>query len=90
MERKAKAGQMATGRQLLHMVYAYYRISEVDGALLDLEDLMNVRLHADDLRSFLTDWENVLTTMASPPQEMVLETLFRKQLSKTRCRTTSD
>ena len=82
MERPAKAGKMATGRQLLHMVYSYYRISEVDGALLDLEDLMNVRLHGDDLRSFLTDWENVLTTMAVQPQEMVLDTLFRKQLSR--------
>ena len=55
---------MATGRQLLYLVYEYYKISEVDGALLDLEDLMNVRLHGDDFRSFLTDWENVMTTMA--------------------------
>ena len=62
-DRKAQFGKLVTGKQMLFMVFEHYRISAEDGALLDLEDLMCVRLHNDDLRSFLTDWENALTAM---------------------------
>ena len=65
----------------MHMVYEHYRISAVNGALSDLED-MCVRLRNDDLLSFLTDWENVLTAMTTQPSDSVPETLFRKQLSR--------
>ena len=74
MERKAKAGKMVTCRQMLFLVYEQYRISEVDGALLGLEDIMLVRLHNDDLRNFLYDWENVLAAIADQPSDDVLET----------------
>ena len=82
MDRKAKAGKLVTGRQMLFLIYEQYRISEVDGALLDLEDLLHVRLHNDDLRNFLNDWEHVLTGMRQLPDEELLETLFRNQLDK--------
>ena len=80
MDRKAKAGKMVTGRQMLFLVYEQYRISEVDGALLGLEDLMHVRLHNDDLRNFLYDWENVLAAIADQPSDDVPETFFKQQL----------
>ena len=81
-DRKAHDGKYVTGRQMLFMIFEHYRISAEDGALLDLEDLMCVRLHNDDLRSFLSDWENVLTAMKDVPNVSILETLFRKQLTR--------
>ncbi len=82
METRAKTGRMLTGRQMLLMVYDHYKISEVEGALLDFEDLTMVKLQGDDLQGFLTDWENVLAVIAEQPSQTVLETLFRKQLTK--------
>ena len=43
---------------------------------------MQVRLYQDDLRSCLADWDNVLAAIAERPTENVLETLFKRQISK--------
>ena len=62
-EQKAQKGTLVTGRQILLMVHQHYKISATDGALLKFQDLLEVKLHNDDLRSFLQDWETVLTQM---------------------------
>ena len=62
------------------MVYEHYKVSAVDGAVLELQDLMCVRMHNNDLRSFLHDWETVLVGMRKVPDDDVLETLFREQI----------
>ena len=66
----------------MFMAYDQYSISEVDGALLDLEGLMCVSLHNEELRSILTDWENVFAAITAQPDKTVLETSFRKQLTR--------
>ena len=48
---------MMTGRQILLMIYDHYRVTEVDNNILDLEDLIAVKMVGDDLRRFYDDWE---------------------------------
>ena len=51
-EKLATAGRMMTGRQLLLMIYSQYRVTEVDNNILDLEDLISVKMNGDDLMRF--------------------------------------
>ena len=81
-EEKAKAGTMMIGRQMLLKVYEQYSISDVEGALLSFEDLLQVQLHQDDLRNFLADWENVLSAIKARPDDTIPETLFKKDQQK--------
>jgi hypothetical protein len=79
-EQSALKGFFRKGRQALRMIYDHYRISETEGSLLELQDLMKVSLKKDNLRSFLMDWEHVFTGMNPLPDVAVLETLFRMQI----------
>ena len=49
-ERYAWANKFLKGRQILWQIYKHFKISEADGALLDLQDLFAVTLHGDQLR----------------------------------------
>ena len=40
MEKAALRGQFLKGRQMLLMFYQHYQISEVDGQMLDFQDLL--------------------------------------------------
>jgi len=82
-EEHAKSrGLMLTGRQILFLLYHHYRTTEADGEMLDLQDLMAVRLANDDLRKFLNDWEMTLTGMKAAPDMKLCETLFIRELKK--------
>ena len=50
--------------------------------MLDLQDLMAVRLSNDDLRKFINDWEMTLTGMKAIPDVKLCETLFTRELKK--------
>ena len=67
------------GRQILWLIYQHYRTTEAEGQMLDLQDLMAVRLQHDDARKFLNDWEMTLQGMREAPTESVLETFFKKE-----------
>ena len=81
-EKLAEKGIFMKGRRALRMIHDHYRISETEGALLELQDLLKVSVKGDNLRSFLMDWEHVLTGMNPVPDVAVLETLFRLQVAK--------
>ena len=46
-ERMAMKGVFMKGRQALKLVYDHYKISETEGALWELQDLMKVTLQGD-------------------------------------------
>ena len=81
-ERLALLGLFLKGRQILFRMYQHFRISEAEGSVLDFQDLMQVRMKNDDLRTFLTDWEMVLTGMARIPDEDILEAMFKSQVQR--------
>ena len=76
-EEYATRGMLLKGRQILWLVYQHYKTSEVEGDMLDMQDLLAVRMVSEDLRKFLNDWEMTLAGMRVVPQMELLETLFK-------------
>ena len=56
-EEYATKGMLLKGRQILWLVYQHYKTSEVEGEMLEMQDLLAVRMVSEDLRKFLNDWE---------------------------------
>ena len=82
MEESASKGEFLKGRQILLLLYQHYKISEVDGQMLDFQDLLAVHMVGEELRRFMNDWEMTVTGMRKLPEEDVLETLFRRQIQR--------
>ena len=72
------------GRQVLLMFEQYFKTNEEAGALYGTEDLLQVRLQSDDLKSFLQNWDAVIAGMKRIPDENTLKDLFLRQLRKSR------
>ena len=79
-ETAIKAGQMLRGREILHMVYEHFSLSEKEGALYDTEDLLSVRMRANDAVEFISNSDSVLAGMRTRPNEETLEVLFLQQV----------
>ena len=45
------------------MIYHHFRVTEVDNTILDLDDIIVVKMVGDDLRRFYDEWEMALTGM---------------------------
>ena len=67
---------MLNGRQIGWLIYEHFRLSEVEGSLLEFEDLMSVELKGDNLVAFENDWDMHLSGIKTVPSEYVLETLY--------------
>ena len=59
--------QMLTGRQIAHMIYEFFRLTDIDGAVLEVTDLLRGELRGDSLRAFDTWWDETLLSMAHMP-----------------------
>ncbi len=72
IEVAAKSDAMVGGRQLLHIVYNHYKISDEIGLVYNFSDLMAVKLRGDNaLEGFLLSWDSVLDGMSEEPSVMV-------------------
>ena len=49
---------MIKGRQVAWMTYKDFKLSEVDGAMLEWDELLSVDLRGDNLQQFEKDWNN--------------------------------
>ena len=66
------------------MFEQYFKTNEEAGALYGTEDLLQVRLQSDDLKSFLQNWDAVIAGKKRIPDENTLKDLFLRQLRKSR------
>ncbi|MCP4923535.1 MAG: hypothetical protein GY915_05840, partial [bacterium] len=78
----SKEGKMIKGRQIAFMIYKNFKVSEIDGVMLEWESIIDVELRHDNLQQFLNDWEQTMLHIDTVPDERFLESLFRKQLEK--------
>ena len=62
-ERYATKGIYLKGRQILHGIMSQYKMFETGGQLLELRELMSLRLNGDDLRIFINSWDATLLPM---------------------------
>ena len=81
---EAQGKRVVRGRQVLLMFEQYFKTNEEAGALYGTEDLLQVRLQSDDLKSFLQNWDAVIAGMKRIPDENTLKDLFLRQLRKSR------
>ena len=75
-------GKMVKGRQITWNVFHNFRTTDIDGAMLEWDEIINIELHGDNLSQFLTDWDATCLNINQLPDENFLETMFRKQIEK--------
>ena len=75
-------GTRLRGRQMLHMVYAYYQLDEGAGAMYDVEDLFAVELRGDNLEAFLNAHDHRLAGLIEDPGEKMRKPILLKQLCR--------
>lgn len=63
------------------VVQPHDRVSEIDGAILEFQDPLNVEMQGGDLREFLNE-RGALVGMSPLPEEHILVTLFRARAQK--------
>ena len=79
-ETEATAGRIVRGRRVLFMLHDHFSTNIKHGATYALQDLFSVQLRGENLKSFISNWDQVLAGMVQTPDESVLETLFYKQV----------
>ena len=76
----SKTGLMLKGRQIWYLFGQHFKISEAEGQVKEFEDLLGLDCSNNNLRAYVTSWEMTLTGMKNVPDNLVLETLFRKNV----------
>ena len=71
--RAQKYDRLLRGRQIAFMICEYVRSTGAYDAVQGLSDLLNVRLHNDEVQDFDTRWDQSLLSSSESPTEMVLE-----------------
>ena len=79
-ETEATAGRIVRGRQVLFMLHDHFSTNIKHGATYALQDLFSVQLRGENLKSFISNWDQVLAGIVQTPDVSVLETLFYKQV----------
>ena len=72
------------GRQITWLVFDHFRLSDVDGAMLNWDEILRIELKmpGDNVRQFLNDWDTTFTNINNTPDEDFLESMFKRQLEK--------
>ena len=78
-ENEATSGRIVRGRQVLFMSHDHFSTKIKYGATYALQDLFSIQLRGENLRAFISNWDQVLAGIVQAPDDSVLETLFYKQ-----------
>ena len=65
---------------MLFMLHDHFSANVTHGATYALQDLFSVQLRGENLKAFISNWDQVLAGIVQTPDESVLETLFYKQV----------
>ena len=75
-EALAKNGKMIAGRQVLYMVYSYFRTDVENGSVYDIEDIIAVTMYNNNMEHFLQRWDRVLLGLVENIPEKTKKALF--------------
>ena len=75
---------MMEGRQITWLVFDHFKLSDVDGAMLNWDEIIRLKLHmpGDNVKQFLNDWDTTFANINGAPDPVILESLFKRQLEK--------
>ena len=79
-EAEANEGRIVRGRQVLFMLHDHFSTNMKHGSTYALQDLFSVHLKGENLKTFISNWDQVLAGIVKVPEESVLETLFYNQV----------
>ena len=83
-ETEATSRRYVRGRQVLFMMHEHFSTNIKHGATYALQDLFSVKLKNDNLRSFISNWDQVIAGIPKVPEVSVLETLFFNQVKSSK------
>ena len=83
-ETEASKDRAVRGRQVLYLFDQYFKTNEEVGSLYSVEDLLKVRLVNDDLSTFLSNWESVISGLSHMPDETTLRDIFLRELRQSK------
>ena len=86
-ETEANEGRIVKGRQVLFMLHDHFSTNMKHGSTYALQDLFSVHLKGENLKTFISNWDQVLAGIVKVPEESVLETLFYNQVKN--CKATA-
>ena len=66
---------MLKGRQTTWLVFDHFRLSDVDGAMLNWDEILKLELKmpGDNIRQFLNDWDTTFTNINTASDPDILE-----------------
>ena len=67
---------------MLFMMHEHFSTNIKHGATYSLQDLFSVKLKGDNLRGFISNWDQVMAGIPKVPEISILETLFFNQGQK--------
>ena len=73
-----KDKRFLTERHIAWMVHEYFKVSDRDACVLDLNENLNVKLKNDSVQSFNSRWDETIIAMRKQPEE-ILENLCYRQ-----------
>ena len=83
-ETEAAKDRAVRGRQVLYLFDQYFKTNEEVGSLYSVEDLLKVRLINDDLSTFLSNWESVMSGLSHMPDETTVRDIFLRELRQSK------
>ena len=81
-ERYALQEKYLKGRQVLWLIFEFYKVADVEGGINSMRDLLSVAMRGDNLTAFMNDWETTIMNMKTQPDEVMLTALFFQQIHR--------
>ena len=76
-EQKAqKEDWFLRARQIVSMIYDYFRVTGAHDTVLDYADFFSINLRYDNVQEFDTRWDEILLSMTKIPSDDVLKSLY--------------
>ena len=80
-EQKAQRDdRLLRGRQIVFMIYDYFRVTGAHDTVLYHADLFSVTLHDDNIQEFDSRWDEVILSMSKIPSDDILESLYNLRI----------
>ena len=62
------------------MIYKYFKVSDIDESVSDLNEILKVELKNDSVQSFSTRWDDTIVAIKKHPDDQNLGNVDYRQL----------
>ena len=80
-EQKAqKEDRLIRGRQIVYLIYEYFRVTGANDSVENYADLFTVVLRNDDIQEIDSKWDGIFLSMTKIPPDDILERLYKLRI----------